>query len=105
MAKKPDKIVRSWVPQRKAFEREKSNQGFYNSWPWRKFAKRFKEKNPLCVECEKNNLVVAGTVVDHIVPINAGGDKLEESNCQTLCESCHNRKSSNESRGYGVKSL
>jgi len=104
MASKPNKIVRSWVPQRVAFERENSNSDFYNSWPWRKFAKRFKEANPLCVECLKKDLVVPVKVVDHIVTINAGGGKLDDSNCQSLCESCHNRKSSNESRGYGVKS-
>jgi 5-methylcytosine-specific restriction endonuclease McrA len=104
MANKPDKIVRSWVPQRKAFEREKDNTDFYNSWPWRKFAKRYKESHPLCVECEKKDMVVPVKVVDHIIPVNAGGEKLDESNCQSLCESCHNRKSSHESRGYGVKS-
>lgn len=104
MAEKPKKIVRSWVPQRAAFERENSNQDFYNSWPWRKFAKRYKQNNPLCVECEKKGLVVAATVVDHPIPINAGGARLSEDNAQSLCESCHNRKSSNESRGYGVKS-
>jgi 5-methylcytosine-specific restriction protein A len=104
MANKPDKIVRSWVPQRKAFEREKDNSEFYNSWPWRKFAKIFKQNNPLCVECEKKDLIVPVKVVDHVIPINAGGAKLEDGNCQSLCESCHNRKSANESRGYGVKS-
>lgn len=104
MANKPKKIVRSWVPQRVAFEREKDNSSFYNSWPWRKFSKRYKQSNPICVECEKNGLIVPVKVVDHIVPINAGGERLSEDNCQSLCESCHNRKSSNESRGYGVKS-
>ena len=104
MANKPNKIQRSWVPQRVAFERENSNSDFYNSWPWRKFAKRFKQNNPLCIECLKLDLVITVKVVDHIVPINAGGAKLDEANCQSLCESCHNRKSSNESRGYGVKS-
>lgn len=105
MAMKPKKIVRSWVPQRKAFEREKDNSDFYNSWPWRKFAKRFRLNNPLCVECEKKDLAIPAKVVDHIVTINAGGARLDEANCQSLCESCHNRKSAGESRmGYGVKS-
>lgn len=104
MPKKPKKIVRSWVPQRKAFAREKDNSEFYNSWPWRKFSKRYKESHPLCVECEKKDLVVLAKVVDHINPINNGGEKLSEDNVQGLCESCHNRKSANESRGYGVKS-
>lgn len=105
MANKPNKIQRSWVPQRKAFERENTNTDFYNSWPWRKKAKAFKISNPLCVECLKKDLVVPVKVVDHIVAINAGGAKLDNNNLQSLCESCHNRKSAGESRGYGVKSL
>ena len=102
MASKPDKVQRSWVPQRAAFEREKDNSAFYNSWPWRKFAKRFKQNNPLCLSCESNGLIVPAKVVDHIVTINNGGDKLDEGNCQSLCESCHNRKSSHESRAGGM---
>ena len=104
MANKPNKIERSWVPQRKAFERENSNTGFYNSWPWRKKSKAFKINNPLCIECERNDLIVPVKVVDHIIPINAGGAMLDDDNLQSLCESCHNRKSANESKGYGVKS-
>jgi 5-methylcytosine-specific restriction enzyme A len=104
MANKPNKIQRSWVPQRKAFERENKNTEFYNSWPWRKKAKAHKIKFPLCAECLKKDLTVVGTVADHIIPINAGGAKLDDNNIQTLCESCHNRKSASESRGYGVKS-
>lgn len=105
MAKQPKKIQRSYVPERKAFERENDNSEFYNSWPWRKAAKRFKLNNPICVVCDALGIVTAVKVVDHILPINKGGDKLNESNFQSLCESCHNRKSSLEKGGYGVKSL
>lgn len=101
MAKKPDKVVRSWVPQRKAFEREKSNNEFYNSWPWRKASKRWRDKNPLCARCESEGRVTKATVTDHKVRIEAGGDKLNESNFQSLCTKCHNSKSSSESRGMG----
>ena len=66
MANKPNKIVRSWVPQRAAFQRENSNSDFYNSRPWRKFAKRFKEKNPLCVECLKKELVVPLSITSYL---------------------------------------
>lgn len=105
MASKPNKVVRSWVPQRAAFEREKDNSDFYNSWPWKKARKAFRLKNPLCKHCEQNGEVKAARVVDHIIPIKAGGEPLKESNFQSLCDKCHNIKSSNESRGYGVKSL
>jgi len=101
MAKKPDKVVRSWVPQRVSFEREKDNSAFYNSWPWRKLRKAFRIKNPLCVYCEANDIVTPGKVVDHIIPINKGGGPLDINNLQSLCEKCHNSKSSRESRGMG----
>lgn len=103
MPSKPNKIKRSWVAETKPFERENSNQEFYNSRAWRKARKLFLDKNPLCKHCEVNNEVVKAKVVDHIVPINKGGEKLNESNFQSLCESCHNKKSASEAnKGYGV---
>jgi 5-methylcytosine-specific restriction protein A len=101
MAKKPDKVVRSWVPEKVAFQREDKNDKFYNSWPWRKARKAFKLKNPLCKHCDERGVVTAGKVVDHIIRIKAGGEPLKESNLQMLCDSCHNRKSAEESRGMG----
>lgn len=104
MPSKPQKIARSWVKETKPFERENSNQEFYNSWPWRKLRKRYLESNPLCVHCEAADVITKAKVVDHIVRINAGGEPLNEDNLQSLCESCHNKKSateSRESRGMG----
>jgi 5-methylcytosine-specific restriction protein A len=105
MAQSPKKIQRSYVPEYKAFERNNDNSDFYNSWPWRKAAKRFKDNNPICVECDKIGIVTKVKVVDHILPINKGGERLDEANFQSLCESCHNKKSASEKGGYGVKSL
>lgn len=105
MAKAPQKVNRPYLPKREVFEREKDNSAFYNSWPWRKAAKRYKESNPICVKCEAEGLIVPVKVVDHIVPINAGGEELNESNFQSLCEKCHNKKSATERGGNGVKSL
>lgn len=101
MAKAPKKVSRPWLPERKSFDREVKNEAFYNSWPWRKLRKRFKENNPLCKHCEENGFIVPMKVVDHIVPIKKGGEPLSEDNLQSLCEKCHNKKSSNESRGMG----
>ena len=100
MAQSPKKIKRPWINERKPFERELSNDGFYNSTAWRKFARVFKQRNPLCKECENLGIITAATVADHVLPINRGGAKFDESNIQSLCESCHNRKSAGE-RGMG----
>lgn len=105
MAQSPKKIQRCYVPEHKAFERENDNSKFYNSWPWRIAAKRYKLANPLCVECDKIGIVTPVKVVDHIIPINKGGERLDKANFQSLCESCHNKKSAGEKGGYGVKSL
>ena len=101
MAKSPEKVKRSWVVERKPFEREVKNDGFYNSWPWRKKRKSFLNERPLCVHCEHKGLVVPATVVDHIKPIRLGGEKLNDDNLQGLCETCHNSKSSKERGGMG----
>lgn len=104
MAKAPKKVKRSWRPERVAFQRENDNSEFYNSWKWRKKAKAYKESNPLCVHCQREGIITAVYVVDHIVPINSGGEQFDDSNSQSLCEMHHNKKSASERGGYGVKS-
>jgi len=66
---------------------------FYNSGLWRKLRNRYMRENPLCIECKKTGgLVVAANVVDHIIPIKAGGDSLAIDNLQSLCHRHHNQK-------------
>lgn len=55
----------------------------------------FIKENPLCVECES-----VAEVVDHIVSIRDGGDKLSWSNLQSMCHKCHNRKSGREAHKH-----
>ena len=105
MAKSPKKVVRSWKPVPVAFKRDNDNAEFYNSWKWRKKAKEYKNRFPLCCECEKEGMITPATVVDHKVRVNDGGDKYDDSNLQSMCEFHHNKKSAAERGGYGVKSL
>lgn len=51
---------------------------------------------PLCAVHDALGLVVEASVVDHIIPIAAGGAKLSPRNLQSLCAQCHNRKSAIE---------
>jgi len=74
------------------------NQEFYNSTEWRKLrAKKF-SMTPLCEACEKLGLVTVGSQIDHIQSIATGGQPLCLSNLQTLCYSCHGRKSAKEQK-------
>lgn len=69
---------------------------------WRKSREGFLNKHPLCAECERNGLITAATVVDHIVP-HKGDDTLfwDRENWQPLCKTCHDRKTATEDGGFG----
>lgn len=105
MPKLPKAKLRSWIPKPNKQDRQYNNQAFYNSKGWRMTRKIYIKNNPLCEECKKNNLIVSGNVVDHIKQINKGGNLYDQSNLQTLCNSCHAKKSAYESVEYrkGIK--
>jgi 5-methylcytosine-specific restriction endonuclease McrA len=53
---------------------------------WPKFRKEFLEKNPTCCACGTKKKLT----VHHIVPVSVDSTKeLEETNCMTLCGTCH----------------
>ena len=94
-----------WLPKgrdnRTKAEKNKSWGGdtsFYKSAPWRKLRRIILNRNPLCVCCLDEGHTKAADVVDHITPIKQGGEKLDESNLQSLCHKCHNRKTYYENR-------
>ena len=43
--------------------------------------------DPFCAVCK-----MSADQVDHIRPINDGGARLDPANLQSLCQSCHSRK-------------
>lgn len=83
---------RNPTPRRKTNESWGGDTSFYRNANWRKLRKWWVNRNPLCVMCEKEGKLVAVQVVDHIVPIKMGGEELSSSNLQSLCHSCHNKK-------------
>lgn len=93
---------RPWIPERPAFENKPRKpeglENFYSSPLWRKTRARILAKEPLCRMCYEKGLTQAATVVDHILPINKGGEKYKQENLQPLCETCHNRKSRFDAR-------
>lgn len=70
---------------------------------WRKRAKLYLQENPLCAECEQQGILTAATVVDHKVP-HKGDMSLfwDEDNWQSLCKTCHDRKTATEDGGFMV---
>ncbi len=100
MGKKPKRIKRGWVPERKAFSRPRDFSKFYNSTRWRKVARARKVNNPYCVQCEAKGIVSPNQVTDHIrglgFLLDNGIDPYSEKELQDLCNKCHNIKSGRE---------
>ena len=69
---------------------------------WKKAAKAFLRRHPLCVACEAKGIIKAAEVVDHIRP-HKGNQKLfwDKKNWQALCKQCHDRKTATEDGGFG----
>lgn len=68
-----------------------SSLGYGNKW--RNTSKQYLRAHPLCVRCSLEGKYTQATVVDHIIPHR--GDKLlfwDNTNWQSLCKPCHDRK-------------
>ena len=69
----------------------KETKRFYSRSQWQKLRKLQLSRQPVCQGCGK-----LANVVDHITPINEGGDPIAFGNLQSLCSSCHNTKTMKE---------
>ena len=56
----------------------------------------FLREHPLCGVCAARGRVVPAVVVDHAVPLKDGGARFDAAGLQSLCISCHNRKTARE---------
>lgn len=61
-------------------------------WQWQKTRKVVLAQEPVCRMC-RNALA---SMVDHIVPIRDGGDRLAYENLQPLCNRCHAKKTTQD---------
>ena len=84
--------------------RESAHQRGYTS-RWEKARKTFLDRNPLCVHCEAEGVVMEATIVDHIVPHKRDWQLFwDKNNWQPLCKKHHDRKTATEDGGFGRKS-
>lgn len=86
-----------------------SNARGYN-YRWRKIRARVLKNNPLCADPDGvHTFPEPATEVDHIKPLRMGGTN-QYDNLQSLCKSCHSRKTARENSranegGRGYKKL
>ena len=100
----PKSKKRSWIPKARKVFGQVNNQNFYNSKRWKSLRSYKIKNNPTCEQCERENKLSSAQCVDHIKPLSLGGTN-DLSNLQSLCNSCHAKKSARESVEYrkGIK--
>ena len=74
-------------------KRERIDATLYHAMDWRYYSREFRKNNPTCAICKART-----NCVDHTIPVRIGGSFWDVRNHQSLCNKCHGRKSSNESR-------
>jgi 5-methylcytosine-specific restriction protein A len=92
----PKKIER-WTPPRFVSVPRHREQAHYQTADWRAKRERILVRDAfVCRACGR---VVSGheANVDHIVPLEDGGSDRDD-NLQTLCRSCHGKKTRGEQR-------
>lgn len=64
----------------------------YDRLAWRQLRDAHLATEPLCRHCKERGVITAAREVDHIEAISAGGDPWDADNLQSLCKSCHSKK-------------
>jgi 5-methylcytosine-specific restriction endonuclease McrA len=76
-------------------------------YKWQKARERYLRANPLCVYCEREGVIAAASVVDHIKPHHGDMELFwDESNWQSLCKTHHDstkqrEENEQQQQGYG----
>ncbi|TLN22475.1 HNH endonuclease [bacterium] len=85
-------------------KKAKPHSSWYSDPTWRRLRMIQLREFPLCAECERNGTITPATIVDHIIPHRGKWEMfVDGENLQSLCASCHNRKTAKEDGGYGNK--
>jgi len=69
---------------------------FYKGRWWRQKRLDVLRKNPLCEICFKNGKIEKATQVDHITPHKRNETLFLKGKLQSLCISCHSKKTRRE---------
>lgn len=77
--------------QRPADNRPDSTARGYDA-TWERLSRMIRRERPICEHCG----VAPSRMVDHIVPLRAGGARLDLANLQALCLPCHASKTRSE---------
>ena len=71
-------------------------QKLYGTARWQRLRRLQLSKEPWCAECLLSNIYTPATDVDHIQPHRGNPQLFYKGPFQSLCHSCHSRKTAGE---------
>ena len=77
--------------ERSGIIHDKDRKRIYNGRRWRYLRRKQLSGNPLCQVCGE-----LASEVDHVRPLAQGGEPYDPANVQSLCGSCHSKKTMGE---------
>jgi len=81
-----ERSKKKWLPKKEYRLHSIANKKLYNSKAWIDLRESYLNQHPFCKECERLGRLTPAKVVDHIIPINKGGDILpDHDGLQGLC--------------------
>ncbi len=72
------------------------HQKLYDKTKWDRIRKRQLTREPWCAECLQAGVYTVATIVDHVIPHRGDPVKFYRGPFQSLCKSCHDRKTARE---------
>jgi len=94
MSRNPARLPRPSPP--KPLQASNSNERGY-TYRWQLASQQFLKIHPLCKHCNDVGIVTIATDVDHIKPHKGNMAVFwDQKNWQSLCKSCHGKKSASE---------
>ncbi len=91
-------LLKEQMPKPNGDRPSSSRQGYGRRWE--KVRRMHLRREPLCRACRAEDRLQPAVEVDHIVPLGKGGTGTTE-NLQSLCKSCHSKKTAREDGGFG----
>lgn len=98
MPKLPTNRRRPWQPPAPAqpYQQHAARSPEYSTARWQRARAAQLAREPCCRSCTAEGRLTPATVVDHITPVRLGGAFYDAANHQSLCNTCHQRKSRSE---------
>lgn len=86
------------TPKKRYSHHYHNGKNIYHGYKWKKLRQAYIEHQPICEHCLRFDIYEPANMVDHVKEVKDGGEPYDWNNLQSLCWSCHRRKTAAEAK-------